>query len=461
LSLPPGTSSVTLEVGNRDGFGEGFVIPVAIAPQRVAPPVVRLTVGEAVNRPQTEVEVAVQSASPLSRVQLIRRSPGAPRVLKELVNVAAGDLRQTIQVELMEGVNKLELVAVNAGGSVRDVQHVAYVADGARIYLDRLGGVDLASDEGEPIAAGAALLEGRVVFANPADPNLQAPAAAHVYVNGFLQRAKLEPPERGERRFQVNVLLHHRENNHVRVELPSPFKTAQGGRSELHGLACQKPVEQIERLYLLLVSLEPIDAEKLKTSAIQALGARPTGLHNEYTSPAFSYIYPSRPLIGPQVQPVEIAARMALIRREIELLQQTERPDAVVMMYYHGRESVDSAKGGFAIHARGAGRIEAEELHALFQSLPAATLLMLDVIREAAPVELAQSSLWPSDSSTALVRSSQAQQTAAELPLIRRVQDAKDRVRVGDLKSLVAPDQTHIPNDLESLVIREAPGPAD
>jgi hypothetical protein len=338
---------------------------------------------------------------------------------------------------------------------------VAYVANGARVFLDRLGGVDLASSEIEPVSTGSALLEGRVAFANPDDPNSQAPAAAHVYVNGFLQRAKLGPPERGQRRFQVNVLLHHGENNHVRVELPPPLKAAQGGRSELHGLACQKPIEQIERLYLLLVSLEPIEMEKLKAAAIQALGARPTGLHNEYTSPAFSYIYPSRPLIGPQVQPVEIAARMALIRREIELLQQTERPDAVVMMYYHGRESVDPAKGGFAIHARGAARIEAEELHALFQTLPAATLLMLDVIREAAPMELAQNSLWPGDSATALVRSSQAQRAAAEMPLIRQVQDAKDRVRLGDLKSLFPREQTHIPDDLESLVIREVPGPAD
>jgi hypothetical protein len=382
-------------------------------------------------------------------------------VLKKFLNVAAGDFPQAIQAELLEGVNELELVAVNSGGSARDVKHVAYVANGARVFLDRLGGVDLASGEIEPVSTGSALLEGRVAFANPDDPNSQAPAAAHVYVNGFLQRAKLGPPERGQRRFQVNVLLHHGENNHVRVELPPPLKAAQGGRSELHGLACQKPIEQIERLYLLLVSLEPIEMEKLKAAAIQALGARPTGLHNEYTSPAFSYIYPSRPLIGPQVQPVEIAARMALIRREIELLQQTERPDAVVMMYYHGRESVDPAKGGFAIHARGAARIEAEELHALFKTLPAATLLMLDVIREAAPMELAQNSLWPGDSATALVRSSQAQRAAAEMPLIRQVQDAKDRVRLGDLKSLFPREQTHIPDDLESLVIREVPGPAD
>ncbi|MBW3599437.1 MAG: WD40 domain-containing protein, partial [Planctomycetes bacterium] len=431
VPLDKDANRVELRVANRDGLGAPQVIrDIAIAAPKYQPPLVQLSATGASDRRRVKVEVKVASDDLPARVEL--RPAGsltafARRVVKE------SPARFEFEIELHAPITVLEAAAVNSAGEQTALAEIAFAPSPVRLaelrLVDESGAVDLFTPAPRSLAEGAPTLEGRVVFADAKDERLARPLHAHIFVNGFLQVVPLGPDDgEGGRRFLAPVILHYAEDNQIRVELPE-LPEARDGATPPAAVACAAPA-RVERLHVLLASVEEEDSDQLQDAAVQALAAKPdppdAPFPNQFASRAFAKIFFYDPLLGGRLDPERLRFALLEIKDAIQLQQEVGGgpPNDVVMAYYRGREDYEDSRGRFSIRlGGGAGdgggdSFAGDRLHDFLAEIPGATMLLLDVVRQRldSAEEREAGLAWPSDSHTALLRARRSASPAAGTP---------------------------------------------
>ena len=275
VPLVPGGNAIRLAVSNLDGpcLADGRADVSFTPPKPKPPPRVEVT-----NRPQGAVtdtrftaRFAVRSeGSRVGRIELRRdgrvvatADPRQEQAGPDLF-VATGDLGP---VPLIEGPNRLEVVAANGGGETAEPFTVAHVPVPEWLEIDR---------PPSPVPAGEFTLTGRVRWAEStrATDVERKVRRLRVYVNdGFQQQAPVyRPAGPTGLQFEVKVVLNRTKDNVVEVVCPD-LRADAGGRQRFT-VDCAHPREEPRTLHLLVVAIRPgrVDATD-KALALQALTA--------------------------------------------------------------------------------------------------------------------------------------------------------------------------------------------
>jgi hypothetical protein len=235
-----------------------------------------------------------------------------------------------------------------------------------------------------------------------------------VFVNGFQQvPAPLDEAKGKERRrtFTADLLLNRPEGNFVELDLPD-IKQDASNRTEFT-VACLNPIKG-QRLHLLIVGVGEKDDKKLTHQAFTALRAS-TDSQGKSSSPGFQEVHPYGPLTG-YVSPEQVYTQLCLIKKTIDLHSQEGSANDVVMVYYQGQETVDN-QGHFFLTSASKfdpkllqSAITCDGLSAYFTETLGAQILLLDVVRTAAPTTLSPGEAvdrvakWPDSSYTGVMR---------------------------------------------------------
>jgi hypothetical protein len=370
----PVTDRVTVAARNGDGDSDPVTVPVRRKVVPLHPPVIALADGtqdRTTDRPRATVGFKVTSPTPLNRVEVWHAGrPGA-----EFEKVATVDpktatavadgfaLTGSAGVDLRPGVNRVRVVAVNAGGEAVAAVAVSHTPAGARVLIDA---VEELGAEGKPLArhttaagemfgeaaGGFVEVRGRVRWADDAaahDPGLSVVLFANQV--GHLP-ARLDPPTGGERSFRVPVFLNANETK-VRVELHAagrdgPVPQQAVGGTEFR-VRCKSPITQ-QRLHVLVVGVDvpPADRFALAQRMVSALGgtvpADRAGRFDrgEFQVGAFAQAILYPPLVG-EVDDGSLAWALDEVGRELRRMS-SGGPDRwlndVVLVYYQGRDWV-------------------------------------------------------------------------------------------------------------------------
>ncbi|HVK12978.1 MAG TPA: hypothetical protein VM597_29765 [Gemmataceae bacterium] len=373
----PVKDSVTVAARNADGDSD----PVKAAVKRkivpLHPPVIALADGtqdRTTDRPRMSAGFKVSSPTPLTRVEVWHAGrPGAEfekvKAVDQKTATAVADgfaLTGSADVDLRPGVNRVRVVAVNAGGEAVAEVAVSYTPAGARVVIDA---VEEPGAEAKPLtrqttaggevfaeaAGGFVEVRGRVRWATDEaaarDPGLSVVLFANQV--GHLP-ARLDPPAGGsaERTFRVPVFLNAADTR-VRLELHAagrdgPLPQQAVGGTEFH-VRCRAPITQ-QRLHVLVVGVDvpPADRFALAQRMVASLGgtvpADRAGRFDrgEFQVGAFTraVLYP--PLVG-EVDDGSLAWALDEVGRELKRMS-SGGPDRwlndVVLVYYQGRDWV-------------------------------------------------------------------------------------------------------------------------
>lgn len=360
VPLEPGTNGVRVRAANEDGEdpelsrSSGRLVTY-LGPAGPRPEVVWLEPEGTANLTRTPVEIrfGVRSASPLTRVELLRVSSTALetlRVVDQPASAAAdgdgfvyvGGAAVDLDLEPID----VKVLAVNAGGESEARLTLTYVRPPVRVAVTSVeepGGPRHALPQ-EGVAAGVpsrrlrggrATVVGRIVGDQAAAPQDPAKLSAQVWVNGFPQVAVT--PVRADRphewEFRADVLL-DRPGNSVKVSLPET-PAADDSRAALT-LLSDRP-ETDRELHLLVVGED--DPRELTDRAVLALGGeRLPGTDDRFTTPAFprGRVYRTAP---GRVTRRALDQQLGELRNSISL---GDRPsDDLVVVYVQGRETVE------------------------------------------------------------------------------------------------------------------------
>ena len=325
-----------------------------------------------VDRPACRVEFRVRSASRLERVELVRRRGTTDREPIRSVDVArlAQDdrgefvVQEGVDVPLEPRANRLEVLAVNAGGEASAPPSaplvVSYIPPPVHVVIDRLEPMD--GSEGpivpvvhqdnrlefeRPAPTGRVWLRGRVIWPDGETKKAKAKEKVplQVWINGALHgNAALDdsrPDHELEQEFQAGLLL-DREVNRIEIKLRGLARDA-GDRPDLL-IGCRSP-DPRQRLHLLLVGVGLSSEEALRERALTALqGELVPGERRKFRTPAFAegLLYP--PLIG-DVRKTEFLGQVYMIKGAVDpILTPMDAPREVVLIYCEGAEWVSEGK---------------------------------------------------------------------------------------------------------------------
>ena len=319
-----------------------------------------------VDRPACRVEFRVRSASRLERVELVRRRgpiDRGPIRSVDVARLAQGDrgefvVQEGVNVPLEPGPNRLEVLAVNAGGEASVPLVVSYVRPSVHVVIDRLEPMD--GSEGpimpvvrqdnrlefeRPAPTGRVWLHGRVIWPDEEAKKAKAKEkiSLQVWINGALHgNAALNesrPDYELEQEFQAGLLL-DRVVNRIEIKLRG-FARDAGDRPELL-IGCRSP-DPRQRLHLLLVGVGLSSEEALRERALTALqGELVPGERRKFRTPAFAegLLYP--PLIG-DVRKTEFLGQVYMIKGAVDPIL-IDAPREVVLIYCEGAEWVGEGK---------------------------------------------------------------------------------------------------------------------
>lgn len=494
VPLERGANTIEVRASNADGAClQPGVLKLAFAP---APPpravveILRPRRDLAVEEPLFPIEFRVRSASPLRRVELLRgRQVVFPANAAAAAKNAEGlfELKTIQEVRLEPGVNPFQVVAINDGGETVESVNVSLTYVPVRIRIDRVvckdqpGDVQFQVRENNRIvfpdaAAGSKLvLHGRILWTDAKDRRLDEARAVRVWVNGFQQMAaELAPRATKEltRSFEASVVLNRPSDNQVEIELPNLAQ--ESSNRPVFALDCRKPEER-QRLHVLIVSIAEEDEGRIKDRVLAALGARSTH-YNEFTTGAFSQGRIYGPLLSGEVSPRKMAYQIAEIRHRIELLSRREATNDVLLVYYHGGESMTESSPLLwtsTDRKRRQAVINRTDL-ALIGETPGAHLMMLDVAREGSlSGPSARGPSWFGDTYAGILRYAWPDQGVAPLdtgliqalqsalPYINRLKDVAERLSDQHAEMVrkypKLQYESQLPRLLEDLIISRKP----
>jgi WD40 repeat protein len=374
------------------------------------------------------VEFRVRSPSPLTKVRLLRvRSDSDRKTLysadvAKLARNAQGvfEVHVAPEVILEPQVNRLLLVAVNAGGERAVERTLSYLPPPVLVEIDQIKPKnreapavvptvvgDNRLDFAQPLTSGRVTMYGRVIWTDEGSPRQKKPERVQVWVNGLPQlhvALQTRPGNPREGTFEASIQLRLTENQ---VEIKVPKLAREAGDQTAFRLLCTHP-ENHQRLHLLIVGVgvPKEDASALRDSALKALqGTLIAGSTDRFKTPAYGEGIIYGPLVAGNVTEGKLMYQVAYrIRRAITPLETaTDVPNEVVMIYFQGGELVEQGKSylrlGKGRGPRGGGDIPLEKLAAQFTGTRGAHLWLLDVTRSEAAsfVPVLQAARWPGD----------------------------------------------------------------
>jgi WD40 repeat protein len=411
----PGKTGVRFLVRNAHGEARAApTLPIEYRP-RGAPDPPRVEIANLPPESKTSaadlpVTIRVYSATPLQAVAIEREGRFPLRHSVNRANareVTPGTWEVEDRIPLAPGENRLVVRAVNAGGEGPPARYlVNLLRRPVRLFVESLelpagqvirprgaGSNSLAFEE---LPLGRVWLHGRVAWDPDPDPLLKDLSQVRVYVNGFQQLpALLDPagPDSRERTFRAPLLLSKDRDNVVELELPG-LALATGSAARFT-LDCKAPVAG-KRLHLLAIGPDNQEAKEFQEQVLQALGIT-TDPQGRFLS-AFANVLPHGVLTGPYVTRRAITSQLHLIQKKIDSLKQSdvrskEPPlEDLVLVYYQGGELItaedhylNTASGGASAGQLTRNRITLTELRQIIQEMGGAPLLLLDVVRPAAP----------------------------------------------------------------------------
>lgn len=382
------------------------------------PPVVRVDgpAHEEVRARDYALKFHVHSKAPLQLVEVAHNKKTYPSQ-HDLSKLPQNDesvyeLKDAVQIALQPGINHLEIVAVNEGGTRRAAVEVSFVVVPVRLELDELLTTDGKSVALQRSADGAIVaphapdprltVRGRIVWDDPNDPLLRGTDQwVRVYVNGFQQRpAELQPPADGqtERHFETEVLLNRAADNRMEFELPSLRRSAQS-RPRVEVRECGK-FQAEQWLHLLILGAGDEDGKTLQQGVLKAVGAREEK-PDQWRTDVFERVQRYGPLTLADDNLTPEAVQMQLVRiRAIMRGRRAAGAGDIVLIYFKGGELIDD-KGHFLLtggRARTGAALPSADLARFFTSSRGAQLLFLDVVRaNDAPDEDDQFKKWQDD----------------------------------------------------------------
>lgn len=360
-----------------------------------------------VNSSRLEIRYAVKSAVPAT-VQLQVRSSGGksePRVIAA-DDVSIDGSAAVERIDLVEGVNEIELSAHNAGGfSEKQTFTVAYVPETISVEILSIGDLqpqrknDGSGRFNQAAPSSRMRLRGRVVARGK--DQLDGHLAARIWVNSFklptvhiVQDAR--QPNVGL--FEADVVFNLPKNNRISVEV---FRSegriaAELGCTNTLEIDCSAP-EREQELYVLLLGVG--DAEQMRTRARSALlegalRAQPRS-HQQtsqevWTSDGFSRIHVHD---GLNATPAAVQNRLReLVGTMLSNLSRGVKsgPQSIVMVYYQGQITLTDDNFAFGTSDRAiTGRILEENLSRSYGS----HLIFLDLEQKTESLEARD--IWP------------------------------------------------------------------
>jgi WD40 repeat protein len=374
----------------------------------VPPPEVRIVEpadNMVVNDPELVVSLWVRSASPLTRVQVIREGD-EPLAVKvgDIKPGPAGafELKQEVEVTgLTRGLNTVRVVAANEGSEQSSSLLLAnYVPRPVRLVIDDLvptaGGAAIAArrEPGRKLTfdaapSGRVRLRGRILWNRPEDAQARKPRVV-AYVNGFQQGPQRVPPAAAggrESRFEVDLLLNQGKDNQVVVTLPD-LPVSEGDRAQF-SVDCKDP-GRFQRLHLLLVSPQKAEGPALLQQFDKAFGVATQ--EGQRRTKAFEDVPAYPPLTGDRAARRYVNQALLELQVRINNLALIGQSNDLIVFYYQGREKVDGDGNVFLTgletrpeESRDTA-IRADDLADIFADTAGAHILLLDVDR-AAPAD--------------------------------------------------------------------------
>jgi hypothetical protein len=364
---------VTVRVGTDEGESRDVLVRVEHK-RKPTPPRARfanLGTEDTVARSEYKVAFRIESERPLDRVEVRCGRDVYPVELKAVTR--EGKLytfQGTVPVQLKQGANRLEVVAVNADGrSPEEAVIVSYTQPAVVASVDR---INLMTDTGEideraleprytargeltfdkPAPQSNVWLVGQVRWSDPAAPALDDRELQVVVRVGDCRQFPVALDRRGAgaeantRRFRVPLVLIGPENG-IKIEVPGVGQQERS-RQEFK-LACTAPAKS-QRLHLLIVGVNVQDAAGLKKRVLDAVAAdskdRPPGdSGGEFVKgPPFEQcvLYP---VLAGEVEKGMVDAELLEINREITRFEKTTRwLNDVILIYYEGDDVVVPGK---------------------------------------------------------------------------------------------------------------------
>jgi hypothetical protein len=256
----------------------------------------------------------------------------------------------TPEVLLEPGENPLRVEAHNDGGPEQRTAMVVLVVRPAHIEVEQLQGQGprgetVAGRVGPddrlafpPVKSGRVWLRGKVRWGHPNDPQLKERFLVRVHVNGFQQLpVALGRPAPGsrERPFKAELLLNFEKDNQVAVSVPGlPQEESSRG---VFAVDCRAPAKG-QHLHLVLLAPGDRDEKRLTDLALGALRAHATAPHL-HKGRGFEQVQVHA--LTDHVEPGDVFARLRDVEAGLRRRAGQGAPNDVVLIYYHGAETVD------------------------------------------------------------------------------------------------------------------------
>jgi hypothetical protein len=375
--------SVAVVAVNSDGTSRPVNAVVRLLPpppRPVTPPVIVLDLdrkgGPGVpihtTRPGFAFGLRVTSGTRLTRVE-VRYGPPLPSQSEQVrpvkVGVGGSEAEDRPEVSLREGVNRVRVVAANAGGEVVTEFTVSYTPPPVRVVIDHIDEIGpgrkalplTVSPGGGPITTTGAFLEvrGRIIWIRDddkiaADPSLEVVVSANRVVH-LPERCAARVGTAQERAFKAPVYL-NASDTAVRVEVRTagkPLGLPQEGSVAELAFSCKNPLAT-QRLHVLVIGVAPpgvatheSDRQDLTKNVVAAVGGKIPGgqpgfVGGEFKHPAFASAILYRPRIG-TVERSDIVGLIREVEREVRqagLREGTGWVNDVVLVYYQGRDLI-------------------------------------------------------------------------------------------------------------------------
>jgi hypothetical protein len=428
--------------------------------------------GRKMSEPEAKVVFLIKSAARPRQVELARAGDGIlpvriPLDPSKLEPEQQGFFRGEASIRLTPGLNNLYLTAGNEGGQQTTAPvAVSYSRVPVSLVIDQLEPWGQTGDAIKPasltsgeylvpkeVAIGRLWLYGRILANKPDDEQLRKVKGVWVYINGIRQLpAELRPLIRNskERAFRVPLLLNEAENQ-ISIELSNLLQDA-GNRSQFT-LACKSP-EKKQRLHLIIVGVGATDVKQLRERALKAVQAEAAS-ETTFRTPAFAEGY----IEGPRTTYVtrhHMNSLLANVRDRIkQLAKKGPAMSDVIMFYYQGRETVDTAGD---LHW---SDLSWRDMQNIFAEMPGAHLLLLDVTREKEGKDRA--GRWSDDSRVGVLRYAWlGPQAPNEARLITALEESMPRaVFMRDVQTFLGNKYDQISQNFASEIAYDGYLPAD
>ena len=443
VPLAEGPNRIVLTARNDDGW---VLEPRKLAVQVTAPPPAKAEVAFLspaedlrTDRDQLTVRLHVKSASRIQELFLCRGGQEVWRADEAVLGeqgTQGFEITAAADVTLLDGVNRLEAVAVNQGGESQASVRATFVPLPVRLFVDRVesvaSGRETAAslEEGsqpvfsKPADDGIAWLHGRIRWANAGARSLWPKPRLFVSVNGFLQPQVIvgSQPEL-EQTWRAKIRLNQSKDNKVTVLLPGISQDA-ANRTDFR-IDCRNPNAR-QRLLLLVISIPNENEEALKRQALEAVQEKfdagqgkpaavqgtPAGKEPEPAAPVLPHAKIVATLTGASANRHALINQLFNIRFAInQSINSNDLGNEVVLIYYRGSETVDES-GQFQLLTSENDTslaLSGNDLTLAFDKAPGAQVFLLDVTRTTAAAKATADGnpvapLWPGKSRIAALR---------------------------------------------------------